>query len=449
MLKKVLEGQTKISPSEVKEGADSQGSGENPKPIKRREDQEGEILEGTEKMPPLGPIPSKESGRGYVGRRERGGHEWKGIEFKRTLKRYHIIKDVACKPWQGANRRLWKKVFKRINWSKFLSTKVIFWFLMNRREGNVYRRRGCTQFEDLKTINGIDSLSQSPRRRFIPLTFTFLKQFPTISPQNLRRKAAAAAGRGVPVAFLPCSLSVRPNKQEGPNEFRSLKLKGLMGEYFGQKTHVPSPPFISLRIHKGILGIRKISATKTPREPTEKRKGESQQPAPGPRKSSRENPPASHKKPQAAVQQGTEEPTQSREAQAPNRQPPIRKATPSTGNRRGQQEPRSVERKPKRQNTNPKDKFKVFLHNSMALEMSSILPSSLQCSTFAAKQKEMKGKYCNIPHNGITDDECKDKAKQAAHPQLCMDPPMFVPEKNLRIISTKRGGIEASKRIKN
>ncbi|KAH0455905.1 hypothetical protein IEQ34_015937 [Dendrobium chrysotoxum] len=34
MLKKVLEGQTKISPSEVREGADSHGSGKNPKPIR-------------------------------------------------------------------------------------------------------------------------------------------------------------------------------------------------------------------------------------------------------------------------------------------------------------------------------------------------------------------------------------------------------------------------------
>ncbi|KAL0906901.1 hypothetical protein M5K25_025432 [Dendrobium thyrsiflorum] len=51
-----------------------------------------------------------------------------------------VIKTVVGEG--GANRRLWKKVFKRRNWSTFLSTKVIFWFLMNRREGNVYRRRG-------------------------------------------------------------------------------------------------------------------------------------------------------------------------------------------------------------------------------------------------------------------------------------------------------------------
>ncbi|KAL0921922.1 hypothetical protein M5K25_005871 [Dendrobium thyrsiflorum] len=44
MLKKMLEGQTKISPSEVREGADSLESGENPKPIRQREDQEYVLL---------------------------------------------------------------------------------------------------------------------------------------------------------------------------------------------------------------------------------------------------------------------------------------------------------------------------------------------------------------------------------------------------------------------
>ncbi|KAL0921899.1 hypothetical protein M5K25_005844 [Dendrobium thyrsiflorum] len=60
-------------------------------------------------------------------------------------KRKHLISYVDYEEklmLVGANRRLWKKVFKRRNWSTFLSTKVIFWFLMNRREGNVYRRRG-------------------------------------------------------------------------------------------------------------------------------------------------------------------------------------------------------------------------------------------------------------------------------------------------------------------
>ncbi|KAL0917947.1 hypothetical protein M5K25_013056 [Dendrobium thyrsiflorum] len=83
MLKKLFEGQTKILPSKVREAADSQGSGENPKPIRRREDQEVEILEGAEKMPHLEPIPREESGREYVERREGLGHERRDVEFER------------------------------------------------------------------------------------------------------------------------------------------------------------------------------------------------------------------------------------------------------------------------------------------------------------------------------------------------------------------------------
>ncbi|KAL0918707.1 hypothetical protein M5K25_010730 [Dendrobium thyrsiflorum] len=83
MLKKVLEGQTNKISSEVREVTDSQGSGKNPKPIKQREGQEMEISNGTEKMPPLGPIPRERSCRGYVERREGVGHEWRGVEFER------------------------------------------------------------------------------------------------------------------------------------------------------------------------------------------------------------------------------------------------------------------------------------------------------------------------------------------------------------------------------
>ncbi|KAL0925631.1 hypothetical protein M5K25_003996 [Dendrobium thyrsiflorum] len=83
MLKKVLEGQTNKMPSKVREVTDSQGSGKNLKPIRRREGQEVRISEGTKKMPPLGPIPREESGRGYVDKREGVGHEWRGVEFER------------------------------------------------------------------------------------------------------------------------------------------------------------------------------------------------------------------------------------------------------------------------------------------------------------------------------------------------------------------------------
>ncbi|KAL0923691.1 hypothetical protein M5K25_007758 [Dendrobium thyrsiflorum] len=50
-------------------------------------------------------------------------------------------------------------------------------------------KMGCTQFEDLKTINGIDSLSQSPRRRFIPVESSQKGQMPSLHP---------GAGEGTP-----------------------------------------------------------------------------------------------------------------------------------------------------------------------------------------------------------------------------------------------------------
>ncbi|KAL0927946.1 hypothetical protein M5K25_002173 [Dendrobium thyrsiflorum] len=83
MLKKMLEDQTKILPLELRECVDSQESRENPNPIRQREDREVEILEGTEKIPPLGPIPREESGRGYGERREDVGKERRGADLDR------------------------------------------------------------------------------------------------------------------------------------------------------------------------------------------------------------------------------------------------------------------------------------------------------------------------------------------------------------------------------
>ncbi|KAL0925451.1 hypothetical protein M5K25_003783 [Dendrobium thyrsiflorum] len=88
------------------------------------------------------------------------------------------------------------------------------------------------------------------------------------------------------------------------------------------------------------IGKHKVSQ-QPPRLHVNQKKGEGGKPTANTRaqKNPRDNPPASHKKPRATVQQGTEEPTQSREAQEPNRQPPSRKATPSTGNRRANRKP--------------------------------------------------------------------------------------------------------------
>ncbi|KAL0917295.1 hypothetical protein M5K25_012348 [Dendrobium thyrsiflorum] len=83
MLKKLLKSQPKTVSSETREATDNQGCGENPNPIRRREDEEVEILEGEERIPPLEPNPREEPGRGYGERHEKVGHERRGVEFER------------------------------------------------------------------------------------------------------------------------------------------------------------------------------------------------------------------------------------------------------------------------------------------------------------------------------------------------------------------------------
>ncbi|KAL0912714.1 hypothetical protein M5K25_018706 [Dendrobium thyrsiflorum] len=64
MMRKMLEVQTKTTPSKARGAIGGQESGETPNPKRRREYQEVEILKGKERMPPLEPIPREESGRG-------------------------------------------------------------------------------------------------------------------------------------------------------------------------------------------------------------------------------------------------------------------------------------------------------------------------------------------------------------------------------------------------
>ncbi|KAI0508127.1 hypothetical protein KFK09_014261 [Dendrobium nobile] len=113
MLKKELEGQTRKMSSEMREVTDSQGWWENPKPIRRKEAQEIEISKGIEKMPPLGLIPKEESGRGYVGRCEGIGHEWKGAELERERgnfdQRRAELERGVCDDQRGAEfERRWE-----------------------------------------------------------------------------------------------------------------------------------------------------------------------------------------------------------------------------------------------------------------------------------------------------------------------------------------------------
>ncbi|PKU64710.1 hypothetical protein MA16_Dca017652 [Dendrobium catenatum] len=75
MLKKMLESQTKILPSEGREGIDRQGDGKNPEPIRQRGDQEVETRKGEERIPLLEPIPKEESSRGYEERHKEVGQE--------------------------------------------------------------------------------------------------------------------------------------------------------------------------------------------------------------------------------------------------------------------------------------------------------------------------------------------------------------------------------------
>ncbi|PKU71461.1 putative aarF domain-containing protein kinase [Dendrobium catenatum] len=70
MLKKVLEEQTKILPSEVSEGDDNHEDRKNPKTIRQMGDQLVETRKGEEKIPLLEPISREELGRGYEERHE-------------------------------------------------------------------------------------------------------------------------------------------------------------------------------------------------------------------------------------------------------------------------------------------------------------------------------------------------------------------------------------------
>ncbi|KAL0920918.1 hypothetical protein M5K25_007937 [Dendrobium thyrsiflorum] len=78
MLKNVLESQTQKMPSEVREVTNNQGSGESPKPIRQREDQEVETQKEKERMPPLELVPMGEPGRGYGEKHEELEHEQMG-----------------------------------------------------------------------------------------------------------------------------------------------------------------------------------------------------------------------------------------------------------------------------------------------------------------------------------------------------------------------------------
>ncbi|KAL0918468.1 hypothetical protein M5K25_010477 [Dendrobium thyrsiflorum] len=109
---KVLEGQTKKISSEVREVTDNQESGENPKPIRRKEDQKVKISEGIEKMNPLGPIPREESDRGYVERCEGVGKECRGVEFEKRVAEFEMRLSSSCSKLDPiAKQLLWLELF--------------------------------------------------------------------------------------------------------------------------------------------------------------------------------------------------------------------------------------------------------------------------------------------------------------------------------------------------
>ncbi|KAL0908267.1 hypothetical protein M5K25_022754 [Dendrobium thyrsiflorum] len=90
------------------------GKWKNPKPIRLKKDQEVEILEGIEKMPPPGPIPREELGRGYGERREEVGKERRGVDLERRRAGSEREKDnygqrEAEFDW-GGNSRCFPKV---------------------------------------------------------------------------------------------------------------------------------------------------------------------------------------------------------------------------------------------------------------------------------------------------------------------------------------------------
>ncbi|KAL0912727.1 hypothetical protein M5K25_018719 [Dendrobium thyrsiflorum] len=88
MMRKMLEVQTKTTLSEARGPIGDQGCGENPNPIRRRKDQEVEILERDERMPPRVHIPREKSSRESGERREGVQHERMGAKFEMRMDDY-------------------------------------------------------------------------------------------------------------------------------------------------------------------------------------------------------------------------------------------------------------------------------------------------------------------------------------------------------------------------
>ncbi|KAL0905545.1 hypothetical protein M5K25_023973 [Dendrobium thyrsiflorum] len=87
MLKKLLEVKPNTTTSETKEANGGQERGGNPNPFKERENQEVEILEGEDGMPPLEPISREEMSieyerRGADFRRRWVDYESRGVDFE-------------------------------------------------------------------------------------------------------------------------------------------------------------------------------------------------------------------------------------------------------------------------------------------------------------------------------------------------------------------------------
>ncbi|KAL0926228.1 hypothetical protein M5K25_002440 [Dendrobium thyrsiflorum] len=80
MLKKLLEAKPNTATSEAKETTDGHGRGGNPSPFRGRKNQEVEILEGGDGMPPLEPLSREEISIGY---------EQKGADFARRGEDYY------------------------------------------------------------------------------------------------------------------------------------------------------------------------------------------------------------------------------------------------------------------------------------------------------------------------------------------------------------------------
>ncbi|KAH0458609.1 hypothetical protein IEQ34_011423 [Dendrobium chrysotoxum] len=110
--KKMLEIHTKTASSEARGAAAGQGSGVNPNPIRKGEDQEVEILEREGRMPSLEFILREETSMGYGERREYVGYCFVSIPSDDRVRREDVLNSICAKNGRGRPKKTWLEIIK-------------------------------------------------------------------------------------------------------------------------------------------------------------------------------------------------------------------------------------------------------------------------------------------------------------------------------------------------